>query len=228
MRQLSFVILAMGAAGLYLAAAHGQLAPVADGDILTGIGVFPARDAGGPITYTRQQEVSFTVHIDAEGVRRYVRAGSPYWIYDRDFTRIVIAGVDLGQEGLWPLLPPGGKVAPGIAWDVPALQTRTLCGFVPARYKATAEKGPDLPITIDGTDLQVPTIRIVHESALRCTGGEPWLGTFEMLYSPDLHEMLQGTTINFEGTRSDPLLMRDPGRGFHVQSIRRAKTKTAP
>ena len=200
------------------AIARAGLAPLGDGASLAGTGVYPRKVAGEPLGFTRDQEATFKLSIDAQGNRTYSRS-SPYWVYDRNFTRLVFRGVSLDPDARWPMLPPDGNVAPGMQWDVPLQRAATLCGPVDARYKARAETGPDLPISVDGAHVNVPTIRVVHEATLRCGTKDPWVTTTQILYSPELHEILDLTTVNYDGPSRDTLLLGDPGRGWRVHTI---------
>jgi len=200
-------------------ATGSELKPVANGDSITGIGVYTGQGQDGSLTYSRIGEVTYKVVIDIDGNRRYVdRGGSPYWIFDRHFTRLLFRGVDLAADQRFALLPPGGNVAPGMRWEVPVHQTRTLCGFAEARYKAVAEKGPDLPLLVDGKEVKVPTVRILYETPLRCEGRPPWLRMEETIFSPELYEIVQSSTVNYDGLDRGPLQLGDPGRGWRLQS----------
>ena len=200
------------------AIAGADLSPLRDGALLTGTGVYPNKAPGDPLGFTRDQEATFKLSIDAQGNRTYSR-NSPYWVYDRNFTRLVFRGVTLDPDARWPMLPPGGTVTPGMEWEVPVHRAATLCGPVEARYKARAEKGPELAIDLDGARASVPTIRIVHEAVLQCEARDPWISTTQVLFSPALHEILDLTTVNYDGPARDKLLMRDPGRGWRVHTV---------
>jgi len=210
------------AAGAFIASAvadGADLAPLASGDSITGFGVYTGQ-RDGALTYSKIGEVTYRLSIDANGNRHYLdRNGSAYWIYDREFVRVLFQGRELPPEQFVAFLPPGGKVAPGLKWDVPVHQTRAVCGFAEARFKASSEKGSDLTIDVNGKATNVPTVRITYEAPLRCGERPAFLRTMELVFSPELYEILQSNTVNYDGLERGPLQLGDQGRGWRVLAI---------
>jgi hypothetical protein len=205
---------------LFPALASGaDLRPLANSDSITGEGFYVGQ-ADGRLTFSRNSEVTYKLVIDAAGDRHYVdRHGSTYWIYDRRFKRRWFQGRELSPEQHIEFLPPDGKVEAGMAWDVPVHQTRAVCGFAEARFRAVASKGPDIEVIMDGKETPVPTIRIVYEAPLRCGESPPFLRTMEHLFSPELYEIIHSTTVNYDGLERGPLKLGDQGRAWRVTSI---------
>ena len=214
--------IALGAWALIAATFAGaaDLRPLANGDSIVGMGVYTGQAADGSLTFSKIGEVAYTLAIDAAGLRRYVdRNGSPFWIYDRNFRRMLFQGRELPPEEQFELLPPEGKIEPGMRWEVPLHQTRAVCGMAEARFTAVATRGPEVTLVVNATPMSVPTVRIDYEAVLRCGQRDSFLRTMDVLFSPALHEIVHMNTVNYDGVERGPLKLGDQGRGWRLQSI---------
>ena len=212
----------------WLLAAFGMasaetIRPLTTGDTVIGVGLVHSQVAGGPVTFTQVgQGFTFRLAIDARGTRTYTRGTdvAPYWVYDRDFSRLVITGMDMPADSRFRLLPPGGELAEGMTWDVqPHKMTLLSCGETELRFKASAEKGPEVTLLIDGREDKVATLRVRYESPVRCEGRSPFLRTHELIFAPALHEIVQSVSINYEGLVVGPMQLGTQIRGWRLTGV---------
>ena len=203
------------------------LRPLANGDSVIGVGLVHSQAPGAPVTFTPMPvEYTLTVTTDSAGTRTYIRRGesTPYWVYDRDFTRLVFRGLEVAADERFRLLPPGGKLAAGMAWEVDAHKVNLQsCGDSMLRYRAVSEKGPDVILRIDGREEKVATIRVKYESGVKCEGREPFLRTHELIYSPALHEIVQSVSTNYDGPSVGAMQLGTQGFGWRLLGVTRAR-----
>jgi hypothetical protein len=205
-----------------------DLRPMSHGDHVTGVGLIHGQTAHGPVTFTQTgEEFTFRAEIDATGRRAYFRGTdvSPYWIYDREFTRLTFRGMDMAPDERFTMLPSGGEVAAGQAWDVaPHYLTIPSCGRPEIRYKAVAEQGPLVPLRLDARDENVATVRIHYAATVKCPNGrEPFLRTHELIYSPQLREIVQSVSTNYDGPAIGRMQLGTQTRGWRLRGVDRAK-----
>ena len=197
--------------------------PLITGDTVIGVGLVHSQTPGGPVTFTQVgQGFTFRLAIDADGTRTYIRGTdvAPYWVYDRDFSRLVISGRDIPVDFRFRLLPPGGELSEGMTWNVePHKMNLPSCGDTELQFKASAAKGPELTLLIDGREEKVATLRVWYESPVKCEGRAPFLRTHELIFAPALHEIVQSVSINYEGLVAGPMQLGTQIRGWRLTGV---------
>jgi hypothetical protein len=202
--------------------------PMAHGDRVIGVGLTHSQASGGAVTFTpTAEEFTFRLEMDASGRRTYFRGTdvTPYWVYDKELTRLVFRGMDMAGDERFTMLPPGGEPAAGHSWDVaPHHLNIPSCGRAHIRYKAVASNGPEAVLRIDGQEEKVPTVRVDYTARVECPNGkEPFLRTHELVYAPRLKEIVQSVSVNYDGLAPGPMQLGSQTRGWRLRGVSKAK-----
>jgi len=214
---------------LWPIASFGQVKPLATGDIITRTSLVAQQIGNGPVTFAPKESITLEVLIEDNGDRKFFESqgfGKPvYYANDKFFTDIIWRDKRIPQNLRFVRFPPGGKLEPSMQWDVPPYYTKS-CGSTKAasvlNYKATSENGPDVIITIDGKDTTVTTIRIFYEGWLpTCNPGFTWKKTHEVLYSPELNELISTKVVEWYMAT----MFMEGGGGWAITSIKTGDKK---
>jgi hypothetical protein len=181
-----------------------QVAPTGTGDVLTyqyfnaekkafGRSPTPVWEAPKWSPYGRK------LTIEGDGTRKYsLMSGKPGAVFTQSFTRIENMGKSTDASEQFPLLQPGQKPTVGQKWEF-ARGGIDGCGAWGVKYTSVIKNGPDVKMVIKAVDTTVKTLLIEHRgtSTHQGAGCDPSTHERNVLYSPDLHEIVADQLLIF-------------------------------
>lgn len=179
--------------------AFGEVKLLKSGDSIT-MEFFTGQQTGsGPVAFGDAKSSSaYTIQIDENGDRKYLRPnGSVHSVTDKNFTPTMFRDKPIDKDRRIVRFPPEGNLKPGIQWEVPPFNASTSCGDAVVRYRATSDIAPDVRITIDDKPTTVKAIRIAYDGIVSGCNSS-WKRTLELLYSPDLNQLISSVEINWD------------------------------
>ena len=209
----------------------GQMKPLASGDVVT-IEWLTAEQVGGQsITFrpANPKAYAYRVSVQENGDVRFLRPKEDFVTFARDrfFTYITSNNVLIDEDQRFVRFPKDRELQPGLKWDVPPYKIVMSCRKeIIAKYNAYSEKGHPVTISINGKDVSIETVRINYEADMpyTCAGAYGWRKTSEVLYSPELNEIVSLKNINWNAYC--PRLCLDNGSGWSVKAIKTANKKS--
>lgn len=212
---------------LLSSAALAQVRPLATGDIVTRMSLIAQQAGNDPITFASKSTENFKLVITETGDRRFEKpdgSGFVRFANDKNFTDIMTNNKVIEPKRRIARFPQGEALRPGMKWNLPTQTTRTSCGDMILNYAAASDEGPQLTISINDTPTQLNTIRINYEAIARtCDGQRDWRRTREVLYSPDLNELVSTKVIEWSALAGNARTFMDHGDGWTIISIKTAE-----
>jgi hypothetical protein len=209
----------------------GQVKPLMSGDTVTRESLVASQVGNDPIVFSSKGSSTYKLLIiDETGDKLFLKTdGSGFTQYanDKFFTDIIWNNRSIPTDRRFVRFPQGKQLQPGMKWDVPPRKIKTSCNEMVLNYTAVSEDGPEVMIAINGNPTKIKTIRINYEATLpTCNGQYTWRKTHEVLYSPELNELVGTKVINWSAY--NPRLSLDSGDGWAVTAIQTADgVKTA-
>ena len=205
-------------------AALAQVRPLASGDIISRISLVAQQVGNDPITFSQKNTENFKLALTDTGDRRLEKpdgSGFVRFANDKNFTDIMTNNKVIEPKRRIARFPQGEPLRPGMKWNLPPQSTRTSCGDMILNYTAVSDEGPALTININSVSTQVQTIRINYEATARtCDGQRDWRRTREVLYSPELNELVSTKVIEWSALAGNARTFMDHGDGWIITAIR--------
>lgn len=194
--------------------------PLKSGDMITREYSKPEQDpGGGPVTFKPTKSTAYVLLIE-DDLRKLLRAnGTIAAVADRKHTTIFRDNAPVEPDRRFLRLPPEQPIQPGMKWAVPTWKSKVSCGFRDVSFEAASEKGPDHALLLDGKLVTVETIRINYDARNIpvCEGPWKYRKTVEVLYAPDLDEVLSHKALDWSAYGVDTLIAG--GDGWRVTAI---------
>lgn len=194
-----------------------QAKAITSGDTVT-LQTYDAKQTGNnPITFSPKSNYAYKVLIEENGDRKFLKSGRfVIFAHNRFFTTIIWLNKPTELNRQFLRFPQDKQLQPGMTWVVPPWMTSTSCGDLAVNFTATSATGPETDMVIDGKNTKVQTISIHYEGLLSGCNAT-WIRTHEVLYSPELNEIISTKVINYTGGSGKTFLYG--GDGWAITAI---------
>lgn len=224
-RAIGNILFSLFVSLLLPSASFAQVKPLASGDIVTRDSLVASQVGNDPITFSSKGSKTYKLLvIDETGDKLFERTDGTGFIQyanDKFFTDIIWNNRSIPPDRQFVRFPQGKRLQPGMKWDVPPRKIKTSCNETVLNYAAASEDGPEVVIAIDGNPTKIRTIRIYYEATLpTCNGQYTWRKTHDVLYSPELNELVSTKVINWSAY--NPSFSLDSGDGWAITAVQTA------